>query len=250
MKTLASYWRFVFLAFAVSQLLANCMTDTTQPNLPVAADQPAYTAQTNETVTAGQLATPAAFAGGEISPADYRIAARDILQIAVFQVQDLNNVVQVSEDGNVTLPLVGKIQVRGRTTYEAEQIIADKLRQKYLQSPQVTVSVKEFGKRITVSGEVKGPRVLADDGNTTLTQAIANAGGVGDLANSTRVHIARSRNQQVQDETYNLDEIQAGQVRDPLLRGGDIVVVEQAGTKVALKTVSSLLPFAVLAALW
>jgi polysaccharide biosynthesis/export protein len=140
--------------------------------------------------------------------------------------------------------------VRGRTTYEAEQIIADKLRQKYLQSPQVTVSVKEFGKRITVSGEVKGPRVLADDGNTTLSQAIANAGGLGDLANSTRVHIARSRNQHVEDEIYNLDGIQAGQVRDPLLRGGDIVVVEQAGTKVALKTVSSLLPFAVLAALW
>ena len=89
--------------------------------------------------------------------------------------------------------------------------------------------------------------MVADDGNTTLTQAIANAGGVGDLANSTRVHIARSRNQQVQDEIYNLDEIQAGKVRDPLLRGGDIVVVEQAGTKVALKTVSSLLPFAVLA---
>ena len=247
MKTLASFWRLAFLALAVSQLLSNCMTDTAQPNQPVAADQPAYTAQTNETVVAGQ---PAAFAGGDMSPADYRIAPRDILQIAVFQVQDLNNVVQVSEDGNVTLPLVGKVQVRGRTTYEAEQIIADKLRQKYLQSPQVTVSVKEFGKRITVSGEVKSPRVLADDGNTTLTQAIANAGGVGDLANSTRVHIARSRNQQVQDETYNLDEIQAGQVRDPLLRGGDIVVVEQAGTKVALKTVSSLLPFAVLAALW
>ena len=124
MKTLASYWRFVFLALAVSQLLSNCMTDTAQPNQPVAADQPAYTAQTNETVVAGQ---PAAFAGGEMSAADYRIAPRDILQIAVFQVQDLNNVVQVSEDGNVTLPLVGKVQVRGRTTYEAEQIIADKL---------------------------------------------------------------------------------------------------------------------------
>jgi polysaccharide export outer membrane protein len=247
MKTLASFWRFAFLALAVSQLLSNCMTDTAQPNQPVAADQSAYTAQTNETVVAGQ---PAAFAGGDMSPADYRIAPRDILQIAVFQVQDLNNVVQVSEDGNVTLPLVGKVQVRGRTTYEAEQIIADKLRQKYLQSPQVTVSVKEFGKRITVSGEVKSPRVLADDGNTTLTQGIANAGGLGDLANSTRVHIARSRNQQVQDEIYDLDEIQGGRARDPLLRGGDIVVVETAGTKVALKTVTSLLPFAILAALF
>ena len=138
----------------------------------------------------------------------------------------------------------------GRTTSEAEQIIAAKLRQKYLQSPQVSVSVKTYGKRITVSGEVKAPRVLADDGDTTLSQAIANAGGASDLANSERVHVARSKDQHVQDEMYSLDDIQAGKITDPLLRGGDIVVVEQSGVKVALKNVSSLLPFAIVASIF
>ena len=113
---------------------------------------------------------------------DYRISSQDILQVAVFQVQDLNNAVQVGEDGNITLALVGKIQLRGKTTYEAEQIIASKLREKYLQSPQVSVSIKQYGKRITVSGEVKTPRVLPDDGNTTLSQAVAGSGGVSELA--------------------------------------------------------------------
>ena len=84
----------------------------------------------------------------------------------------------------------------------------------------------------------------------TLSQAIADAGGLSDLGNSSRVHVARSRNGHVQDEVYDLDDIQAGRAKDPLLTGGDIVVVESATTKVALKTVSSLLPFAVLAALW
>jgi hypothetical protein len=53
----------------------------------------------------------------------------------------------------------------------------------------------------------------------------------------------------VQDLIFDLDEIQAGRAKDPLLAGGDIVVVESAGHKVALKTVTSLLPLAVLAAL-
>src|SRR6516162_515739 len=161
MKT--SLWSFAFFALAATQLLANCaQTNNSDPN--------------------------SAF--GNRQPTEYRISQQDILQISVFQVNDLNSAVQVSEDGNITLPLIGKVQIAGRTTDEAEQIIAGKLRQKYLQSPQVSVTVKTYGKRITVSGAVGHPMVLADDGNTTLSQAIANAGGVADIANSERVHVA------------------------------------------------------------
>jgi hypothetical protein len=73
---------------------------------------------------------------------------------------------------------------------------------------------------------------------------------VADIGNSDRVHVAKSVNQHVQDEIYNLDDIQAGKVQDPLLRGGDIVVVERSGVKVALKDVGSLLPFAIFATLF
>ena len=251
MKTLASICRVAFLTLAMSQLLSNCMTDDGSTNKPLPTAQPA----TGSTLaSADPMGTPGQPAGeapasDNLGNPDYRIGPRDILQIAVFQIQDLNNVVQVSEDGTVTLPLVGKVPLSGRTTYEAEQTIASRLR-KYVQSPQVTVAVKQYGKRITISGEVKTPRVLADDGNITLSQAIADAGGVSDLANSSRVHLARSRNQHVQDAVYNLDDIQAGKAKDPILGGGDIVVVESATHKVALKTVSNLLPLAVLAALF
>jgi polysaccharide export outer membrane protein len=214
---------FVFFTLAASQLMANCGMDAAQTN------KPAMTASASNEST------------------EYRISQQDILQVSVFQVNDLNSAVQVSQDGNITLPLIGKVQLAGKTTSEAEQIIAGKLRQKYLQSPQVSVSVKTYGKRITVSGEVKTPHVLPDDGNTTLSQAIANAGGVSELANGERVHIARSKDQHVQDEIFSLDDVQAGKATDPLLKGGDIVVVEQSGTKVAFKSVSALLPFALLA---
>jgi protein involved in polysaccharide export with SLBB domain len=91
--------------------------------------------------------------------------------------------------------------------------------------------------------------VQPDDGNTTLSQAIATSGGVSDIGNSSRVHVARSFDQRVQDDVYDLDDIQAGKVQDPLLHGGDIVVVERSGYRVALKEIGSLMPYAIFASL-
>lgn len=258
MKKRASFWGLVFLTLAVPQLLSNCM-ETAQTNGPAVTEQPASAsarasgetamaeAPTNSSLVAERPASASMLASADTATGDYRISSRDILEVAVFQVKDLDGTVQVSEDGNVALPLVGKIQLRGKTTHEAEQIIAGKLREKYLQSPQVSVSIKQYGKRITVSGEVKTPRVMPDDGQTTLTQAIATAGGLSELADTTRVHVARSKDQHIQDEVYNLDTIQAGKTTDPLLKGGDIVVAEQSGARVAFKSVRDLLPFAMLA---
>ena len=255
----ALFPNLLVLTVAAPLLLANCMETTNKsgeaamgaagpeqraPISAISRDE----AQTNASIAAGKPSLAAMRASAEMTT-DYRISPQDILQIAVFQIKDLDSAVQVGEDGNIALPLVGKIQVRGKTTYEAEQTIAGKLREKYLQSPQVTVSIKQYGKRITVSGEVKQPRVLPDDGNTTLSQAVAGSMGLTELADSTRIHVARSRDQRVQDEIYNLDDIQAGKARDPVLRGGDIVVAESSGTKVALKSVRDLLPFAMLATL-
>jgi polysaccharide biosynthesis/export protein len=281
MKRRTSNLSFVLFTLAASLLVLSCGMDAAQTNKPAVAASASGHAASNvspstqpvvsggvadsangatamaATTDAPQTNQPAAGQqGAPMAPSasadatEYKISQQDILQIAVFQVNDLNSAVQVSQDGNITLPLVGRVQVAGRTTSEAEQIIAGKLRQKYLQSPQVSVQVKTYGKRITVSGEVKGPRVLADDGETTLSQAIANAGGVSDLGNSERVHIARSKDQHVQDNVYNLEDIQAGKVPDPLLHGGDIVVIEQSGIKVALKDFYALTPFAIFAPLF
>lgn len=228
--------------------LTNCTTDGagTAAVSTSSAAAPAYASAApsdlpQDAVTAATQAP--AHAG------DYRISARDILEIQVFQVPDLNKTVQVNEDGTITLPLVGKISFAGLTIEQAQNSLADKLKRKYLQSPQVSIFVKQFGQRVTVSGEVKTPKVLAVDGAVTLTQAIANAGGVSDLADSGRIHVARSRGGHVSDTIYNLDDIQAGKKVDPILEGGDIVVAEQSGTRVVLKNVKDLLPFAVLSSI-
>jgi len=235
MKLVSNLARFVFI-LAVPLLLTNCTQNAAQNHSSAVVEQSTSTASL-------------ALASADMPSLDYKIAARDIVDVAVFQVPDLNKTVQVSDDGNVSLPLIGKVAIRGKTTHEAEQIIGDKLRKSYLQSPQVSVFVKHYGQRLTVSGEVKTPRVLSMDGTITLTQAVANAGGFGDLADPTRVHIARTTNQHIHDMVYDLNAIQAGKAPDPTLQGGDLVVVEQSGTKLTLKNLKDLLPFAIFAPL-
>jgi hypothetical protein len=110
------------------------------------------------------------------------------------------------------------------------------------------LSLVKSGQRVTVNGAVKNPTVLTLDGTLTLSMAIAQSGGLSELGNSGRVHVARPTGEQVEDSVYNLDDIQAGKTPNPMLRGGDIVVVEESNAKVAFKNMKDVLPFAALGA--
>src|SRR5262249_5662976 len=138
MQELALTWRpvlFTVVTVAVSLLVSNCM-ETTQTNqtgeTSMGAVDPGQRASATALARdrARQPVTGSADAGADLRT-DYKISPQDILQIAVFQIKDLDSAVQVGEDGNIALPLVGKVQVRGKTTYDAEQTIAGKLREKY-----------------------------------------------------------------------------------------------------------------------
>jgi polysaccharide biosynthesis/export protein len=216
--------------------LANCTQDSHNTTTPAASE--------------GFASLPAAGSPeAEITSSDYRIAPRDLLQVTVFQVPDLNRAVQVSSNGFVNLPLIGNVQVGGKTTDEAQQEIAAKLEKKYLRSPQVSISIAKSGQRVTVNGAVKSPQVMTIESRLTLSQAVATAGGLSEVANAQRVHVARSVDQVVNDAVFDMDAIQSGKAADPSLVGGDIVVAEESGGKVAFKTVKDLLPFAVIGSL-
>lgn len=183
----------------------------------------------------------------EPSSDEYKIAPRDVLQVAVFQVPDLNRTVQVDAKGSLTLPLLGNVKVGGRTLLQAQDEIAAKLSKTYMRSPQVTLSLVKSGQRVTINGAVKNPAVVTIEGKLTLNQAIAQTGGLSELGNSERVHVARVDGEQVKDVIFNLEAIQSGKVPDPTLYGGDIVVVEDSTGKLVFKNLKDLLPFAVIA---
>ncbi len=114
---------------------------------------------------------------------DYKIGPEDLLEITVFEEEKLNKVVRVSSQGNISLPLIGALKVRGLTANELEKEIADLLAQKYLRDPHVSVFIREYrNQRISVMGAVEKPGVFDVTGQKTILDLLAMSGGLKEEA--------------------------------------------------------------------
>lgn len=115
----------------------------------------------------------------KMDTADYRIGPKDLLDISVFGLDELTKTVRVSEDGKISLPLVGEVEVEGITKTELEKKLGQLLEEKYLQNPQVTVFISEYqSKKVSVLGAVRNPGPYELLGRRTLLQVISQAGGI------------------------------------------------------------------------
>ena len=168
---------------------------------------------------------------------DYRIGGQDLLNISVFGVEELNKDVRVNSNGQISLPLVGAVMAGGRTIPELEAELARKYSSGYLQNPQVSVFVKEFtSQRVTLEGAIAKPGIYPITGRTSLLQAIALARGVNDqLADLGGIVLMRTVDGKRLAAVYDLREVRKGKVEDPQIYGDDIIVVEQSGSKTALR---------------
>jgi polysaccharide export outer membrane protein len=110
---------------------------------------------------------------------DYKIGPEDLLEISVFEEEKLNKTVRVSSQGNVSLPLMGVMRVKGLTSNEVEKEIRDLLAEKYLNDPHVSVFIKEYrNQRISVMGAVEKPGTFDVTGQKTILDILALAGGL------------------------------------------------------------------------
>jgi polysaccharide export outer membrane protein len=110
---------------------------------------------------------------------DYEIGRQDLLDIHVFDLKELDQTVRVADDGSITVPLLGRLQVAGSTKGELESLIARLLEERFVRNPQVTVFVREYqSKRVAVSGAVKKPDTYEMLGGKTLLEMISLAGGL------------------------------------------------------------------------
>ncbi len=169
--------------------------------------------------------------------AEYKIGPSDLLEIAVFGQPELARTVRVDTRGRISLPLIGGVDAVGRTSQQLERLIADRLGENYLQSPQVSVFIKEFTSlRFTVEGAVNKPGVFPLVGQMTLLRALATAGGQGALSDVSEVMLFRVQ-PSVGSVTlkYDVEKIRAGDMPDPLILNDDLLVVKRSKTRVALK---------------
>ena len=110
---------------------------------------------------------------------DYKIGPEDLIEISVFEEEKLNKTVRVSSQGNISLPLLGILRVKGLTANELEKEIRELLAEKYLQNPNVSVFIKEYrSQRISVMGAVEKPGVFDVNGQKTILDLLGMAGGL------------------------------------------------------------------------
>lgn len=126
-------------------------------------------------------ALAAAPAGPQDTGAEYKIGPKDLLEITVLGVQEINKlVVRVSEESRITLPLLGEVGVGDLTKFELEKKLAGLAGEKIVvNTPQVTVHIVEYrSRRVSVVGAVEKPGPFELLGRQTVLAAISEAGGL------------------------------------------------------------------------
>ena len=139
---------------------------------------------------------------------DYTIGAKDLLAINVFEVPELNITVRVSENGDITLPLLGTIKAGGLTRFQLEKRMAGLLERSYLKNAQVTVFIKEYqSKKVSVIGAVKNPGNYDLIGKQSLLQLISLAGGLTEGAAGRIIVIRQYKNGKSASLKIDLDDL-------------------------------------------
>lgn len=117
------------------------------------------------------------------SLSDYHIGPEDVLEINVFEAQELNRQVRVSAGGEISVPLLGGVRAAGLTPRELEITLQELLRRTYMKDPHVSVFVREMQSHpISVMGAVKRPGVFQVRGPKSLLEVLSLAEGLSDDA--------------------------------------------------------------------
>ncbi len=165
---------------------------------------------------------------GEVSQS-YKIGIGDLLQVEVYDEDDLTREVRVLTDGTLTLPLIGSIHAAGLTVSELENTVTRMLAEKYLVSPQVTVFVKEFS-NIYIFGEVRKPGSFPLYGRMTVFEAITLAGGFTEVANPSKVKVIRQDGGAEVSFEVNIEHLtkKGDSTQDRELQANDRIIVPRS----------------------
>jgi polysaccharide export outer membrane protein len=171
------------------------------------------------------------------------IGALDTISVAVFQVPTLSGDYKVDAAGKIDYPLLGSVQAQGRTTQQLRDQMAAALSQKYLQSPNIQVAIKDRAEQtITVDGSVRNPGQFIVKGPTTLLQAVAMAKGTSEDANPSRVVVFRTIRGERMAGAFDLQDIRRAKAEDPTIYGNDIVIVDGSRARAVYRDLMSTLP--------
>jgi polysaccharide export outer membrane protein len=158
----------------------------------------------------------------------YRVQAGDLLQISVWKEPDLQREVLVQPDGRFAFPLVGSVDVQGKSVDAIKTELESRLG-KLISDPVVTVSVMQIsGNKVFVIGQVNKPGEFVMNRRLDVAQALSMGGGMTTFASADDIKILR-RNDKGEQIAIDFDygDIQRGKKlkQNIILQGGDVVIV-------------------------
>ncbi|WP_380784347.1 polysaccharide biosynthesis/export family protein [Sphingomonas sp. R86520] len=173
----------------------------------------------------------------------YQAGPGDVISITIFNVESMSGDHQIDAAGNITMPLIGAVPVAGKSTQEIGTDLTARLNTRYLQRPQVTVSLKTaVARTVTIDGSVASPGLYPIPDKTTLLKTIAMARGTSQGANPKKVVVFRQINGQRNAAAFDLTTIRNGTDPDPVIYANDIVVVDGRQTNPAWTTLLQTVP--------
>jgi polysaccharide export outer membrane protein len=159
---------------------------------------------------------------------DFTLGPGDILHVSVWKDEALTREIPVRPDGKISFPLAGEIMAAGRSVDEVRGDLEQVL-QRYVPDSPVTVVLTQLqSTRIYVVGKVQRPGMFTVQGEISVLQALALAGGLNRFADEDDIYVLRSSEEEGQ-KTLPFDYSQVAKGKDLecniALQPGDTVVV-------------------------
>jgi polysaccharide export outer membrane protein len=158
---------------------------------------------------------------------DYLIGPGDVLEISVWEAEDLTRTVAVLPDGTISFPLVGGVKAAERRLTDLEKEVEEKVA-RFVPDPVVYVEVRQVNSMlIYVIGRVKNPGRFPLNANVNVMQALAMAGGLNPFAERDEIKIFRDTGGETEIFRFTYDAVSHGENLEEniTLKRGDVIVV-------------------------
>ena len=154
------------------------------------------------------LATAAGAQDLPLLTSDATLGAGDIISVKVLEDPSISAETRLSEDGQIVLNVLGRVNVAGLSAPGIEARLKSLLEASFLTKATVSVEIKELvSKPISVVGAVVRPGLVTATGNITLIQAITQAGGLA-TNHGRELHVLRGGASGITEQlTISVDDL-------------------------------------------
>ena len=157
---------------------------------------PPVVVEANQNAERRASAEPAVYRTGDEGP--YTLDTGDRLRVFVYGQPNLSRLYTVDQAGRISVPLIGNVMARGKSTTELEAVIRRRLGAEFVKDPQVTVDVQQ-NRPFFILGEVRNPGQFPFVSGMTVQTAVAIGGGYSERASERSVRITRTHDGVAED---------------------------------------------------